>query len=254
MDTYYSEDILEKYDKFKQGCFLIFKKWQAFRFSLDNNPELLTVYSDEERTELEIYTVLRVLLSDIDDEINKYNSKVVINMIAEMLYDFMTSYFNLELDDKSENFVARDIYNLHGEIFKEEKYTFLEQLKKIDSESKLNFYIDFPISKKSVENKILSDKMEKMVIDDEQDDECDSDEDEENENNLKEDKTCNDAEKDITQNMTTDAEGFVEVKKNKENKKKKNEKNMEIDNVVNKKNDNIPDAEGFVEIKKKKKK
>jgi hypothetical protein len=59
MESCYSLDMLEKFDLFKNGSFNIFKKWQAFRMALDQNPEFLTVYQDDEKTELEIYYILR---------------------------------------------------------------------------------------------------------------------------------------------------------------------------------------------------
>lgn len=238
--------MLEKFDKFKNGCFLIFKKWQGFRLALDNNPDLLTVYADEERTELEIYSMLRILLSDIDDEINKINSKAVINMIAEMLYDFIQAYFGIELEDQSERFVARDIYELHGDIFKEGKYVYFEKLKKEDKEFKSSFSIDFPITKKSVQTKLLEAKIQKMEIDDEEDSESENEEKKENDI---------DSENKKQTHPVTDADGFVEVKKS---KSKKNNKDIDMDVEINgnskQQEEDLPDADGFIEVKKKKKK
>jgi len=262
MDTYYTREMLDKFDKFKQGSFLIFKKWQAFRLSLDNNPELLTVYADEEKTELEIYNMLRILLSDIDDEINKINSKAVINMIGEMLYDFIQGYFQIEVEDQSEKIIARDIYLLHGEIFKEEKYSFLEQLKKADLQFKSTYAIDFPITKKSVQNKILIDKLDKMDFDDKND--ANDSEEEQNEDENIENCVNN---KNLSENKdnfaTPDSDGFFEIKKNKVKKENKldssnsnsnEEINKQDGNKSKKENENLIDADGFIEIKKKKRK
>ena len=247
MDTYYNEEMLEKFDKFKQGCFLIFKKWQAFRLALDNNPELLTIYADEERTELEIYSMLRVLLSDIDDEINKINSKAVINMVAEMLYDFIQAYFHIEMEDQSEKFVARDIYELHGDIFFSQKCVYFEILKKADKDFKSNFSIDFPISKKSVQTRLLEANLEKMDIDDIEDE--DGSVDEENK------ETTNEKGNDKRSKLIPDSDGFIEVKKSK-GKKLNKDFDMDFDSNINykKQDDNLPDADGFVEVKKNKKK
>ncbi len=259
MDTYYSEEMLDKFEKFKQGCYLIFKKWQAFRIALDNNPDLLTVYADEERTELEIYSTLRVLLSDIDDEINKIKSKAVINMIGEMLYDFIQAYFQIEIEDKSEFHVARDIYELHGDVFKEGKFVFLEKLKLADKELKSSFSIDFPITKKSVQTKLLEAKMQKMDLDDEDGSDTGSEEKEENvsssnANIMSDNNTGNTNNK----GCVLDADGFMEIKKSKG--KKANNKNYDLDvemdlDCNNKKEDeSLPDADGFVQVKKSKKK
>lgn len=245
MDTHYSDEMLDKFEKFKQGSFLIFKKWQAFRLALDNNPDLLTIYADEERTELEIYSTLRVLLSDIDDEINKINSKAVINMIAEMLYDFIQAYFQIEMEDKSEFFISRDIYELHGDIFKEGKYIFFEKLKQADKEYKSNFSIDFPITKRSVQTKLLEAKIDKMDIDDD-------DEGTESENEEKEEKDVNG---DNNKEFVPDSDGFVEVKKSKGKKVNNFEMDVDMDLNVNKtEEENVPDADGFVEVQKNKKK
>lgn len=253
MDTEYSCEMLEKFDRFKQGCFLIFKKWTAFRLALDNNPELLTVYYDEEKTELEIYYMLRLLLSDIDDEINKYNSKVAINLVAEMLFDFIQGYFHIEIEDQSDKLVARDIVNLHGELFKEDKFKFFEELKLSEKNFKGNFSIDFPITKKSIENKLIIDNMKKMEIDNDSETENTITEDEEETKNDKEknlDNEDDDKNKLTLKKNEPDSDGFIEVKKNKRMKNKISKKTDDMD--IDTEPPNQDDI--FVEAKKKKKK
>ena len=243
MESCYSSDILEKFDLFKKGSFLILKQWPAFRMALDHNPELLIVYADEEKKELEIYYFLRCVLSDIDDEIVKKNhSMIVANIIGGILLDFIINYFNIDVEDNSEKLIASDILKLHSQIFREDKLTYYNELEKSASLFKGEFSIEFPITKNSVEKKILLNK-DKKVEDEESGEES---EDEEMEEEKKDDKK---EEKIINKNLSQpDDDGFSQVLKSK--KKKDNfDENVEMKVVEN----NEPDADGFFEVKNKKK-
>lgn len=261
MDSHYSQEMLEKFDKFKKGSFLIFRKWAAFRMALDNNPELLTVYYDDEKTELEVYYMLRVLLSEVDDEISTGNSKIVTNFVAEILFDFIQEYFHLEIEDNSEKLVARDLVILHCQIFKDDKDELYENLKKEDKIFKGNYSVDFPITKKSVMNKILTDKMEKMEIDDgiSSGSEVDGEDNKDKSIKGKEEKNNIKGNGKIKDLNIPDQDGFVEVKKKKKMDKTNKYENSDVAMEINVEGNmiiqsNVQDSEGFVEVKGKKKK
>lgn len=250
MESCYSSDILEKFDLFKKGSFLIFKQWSAFRMALDHSPELLTIYADEERVELEIYYLLRCVLSDIDDEIVKKNhTMAVTNIISEILLEFIFSYFNIEVEDHSEKLVANDILKLHSQIFREDKFDFFKELEKSAGLFKSEFSVEFPITKKSVEKRILINKEKK------ENEESESEESEEKEN-----EEIKEKEKEkvpIVENKNfskVDDDGFSEVLKSKKKKDKKNFDLDDVDMVVLDKKNNDFDDDGFVEVKQKKKK
>ena len=59
--------------KFHKSCTTIFKKWNAFRQALDNNPQILT-YFNEDQTVLEINEYLDILDDEILSILNNSNN------------------------------------------------------------------------------------------------------------------------------------------------------------------------------------
>merc|ERR1712151_1041648 len=249
----------DKFDQFKKGSFNIFRCWSAFRLALENNPQLLTVYYDDERTELEIYYLMRCVLSDIDDEIIKRNSTMAaVGPIGEILLDFVEGYFNVSVEDNSQKFVGEDILKLHSEIFREDKMDFYKQLEKSAANFKGDYSIEFPITRKSVQKKIIEEKerKEKKRKAQEDDDYSGSDfEEVEDEDDANEEvKEVKEEKKPDNKNFSQpDDDGFTTVLKGKKNKEKKTFDKDDLD-LIKIDNLNIKEDDGFVEVKKKKKK
>lgn len=270
MESYYNSDMLEKFDLFKKGFHNILQMWSAFRIALDHKPELLLIYADEEKKEREIYYLIRCVLSDIDDVIVKKKHTIAATPeIGEILLFFIFDYFKVEVEDNSERLVAQDILKLHSELFREEKLVFYKELEKAAENFKGNYSVDFPITKKSVEKKIVINKeQEKNKENDNESDESDYESyySDENENEKNEEKDSKIPELNTNKNFgVPDDDGFSEVLKTKKKKEKKefdiNENDNDLiilDNNAKNANNNSNkmdlEDDGFVEVKKKKKK
>ena len=205
LKTNFNKSVIRSY--FREGCINIFKKWTAFRLALDNNPQILTYYN-EDQSILEINEYLEMLYDDILNSIvnDKTNNKECIqDEIADCLYTFIGDYFNAELDDQSDIEISKILYKLFLEL-KDGKTEYLESLKK--EKNKIKYNIDFPISGNQ---KIIMEKYE-------EEEEEEEDEKEENEVNKNLDKNC-DKEQNINKNkkkdnkMEIDEEGFIIIKK-----------------------------------------
>jgi hypothetical protein len=204
---------------FREGCINVFKKWSAFRLALDNNPQVLTYYN-EDQSILEINEYLEMLYDDILNSIynDKTNNKECIqDEIADCLYTFIGDYFNAELDDQSDIEISKILYKLFLEL-KDGKIEYLEKLKK--DKNKIKYNIEFPITGNQ---KIIMEKYEEEKEEDE--------EEEENENN--------------NENVKEDIKENIE----------KNDKENNLNNKNNKKDNKMEiDDEGFIIVKKKGKK
>ena len=202
-------------EKFKEGCISVFKRWNAFRLALDNNPQILTYYNEDESV-LEINEYLEMLYDDILNSIynDKTNNKECIqDEIADCLYTFIGDYFNAELDDQSDIEISKILYKLFLEL-KDGKVEYLENLKK--EKNKIKYNIEFPITGNQ---KIIMEKYEEEKEEEEEEDENNNEDDKEehkeniekinnnNENNL------NNNNKKKDNKMEIDDEGFIIVKK-----------------------------------------
>jgi len=131
-------------DKFKQGCISIFKRWTAFRLALDNNPQILTYYN-EDQTVLEINEYLEMLYDDILTTIIKNNNRSnLIEEVSDCLFTFMSDYFQIDLEDQSDSEIANILINLFNEL-KNGKDTLLNNLKNKENKSNMKYNVDFPI-------------------------------------------------------------------------------------------------------------
>ena len=131
-------------DKFKQGCISIFKRWTAFRLALDNNPQILTYYN-EDQTVLEINEYLEMLYDDILTTIIKNNNRSnLIDEVSDCLFTFMSDYFQVDLEDQSDSEIANILINLFNEL-KNGKDTLLNNLKNKENKSNMKYNVDFPI-------------------------------------------------------------------------------------------------------------
>ena len=131
-------------DKFKQGCISIFKRWTAFRLALDNNPQILTYYN-EDQTVLEINEYLEMLYDDILTTIIKNNNRSnLIDEVSDCLFTFMSDYFQVDLEDQSDSEIANILINLFNEL-KNGKDTLLNKLKNKENKSNMKYNVDFPI-------------------------------------------------------------------------------------------------------------
>ena len=131
-------------DKFKQGCISIFKRWTAFRLALDNNPQILTYYN-EDQTVLEINEYLEMLYDDILTTIIKNNNRSnLIEEVSDCLFTFMSDYFQVDLEDQSDSEIANILINLFNEL-KNGKDTLLNNLKNKENKSNMKYNVDFPI-------------------------------------------------------------------------------------------------------------
>ena len=154
--------------KFHKSCTTIFKKWNAFRQALDNNPQILT-YFNEDQTVLEINEYLDILYDEIlsilnnsnnnnfdnndynnNDENNNdinntninSNDNYIIEEISHSLYSFMSDYFNIELKDQSDKEIAKILFIIFNEL-KRGKENYIKQYEIKTVGNKYN--IDFPI-------------------------------------------------------------------------------------------------------------
>ena len=131
-------------DKFKQGCISIFKRWTAFRLALDNNPQILTYYN-EDQTVLEINEYLEMLYDDILTTIIKNNNRSnLIEEVSDCLFTFMSDYFQVDLEDQSDSEIANILINLFNEL-KNGKDILLNNLKNKENKSNMKYNVDFPI-------------------------------------------------------------------------------------------------------------
>ena len=131
-------------DKFKQGCISIFKRWTAFRLALDNNPQILTYYN-EDQTVLEINEYLEMLYDDILTTIIKNNNRSnLIEEVSDCLFTFMSDYFQVDLEDQSDSEIANILINLFNEL-KNGKDILLNDLKNKENKSNMKYNVDFPI-------------------------------------------------------------------------------------------------------------
>ena len=131
-------------DKFKQGCISIFKRWTAFRLALDNNPQILTYYN-EDQTVLEINEYLEMLYDDILTTIIKNNNRSnLIDEVSDCLFTFMSDYFQVDLEDQSDSEIANILINLFNEL-KNGKDILLNNLKNKENKSNMKYKVDFPI-------------------------------------------------------------------------------------------------------------
>jgi hypothetical protein len=155
---------------FIEGSILIFKKWASFRMALDNNPEVLTQFSDDEDKQLEINEMLNCLFNDILQEMEKESGPVLEQNVADLIFCFVQEFFDVDLEDDSERQIAKNLIKLYNEIFKENKTEFIDRLRTIDKTFNYsNYSIAFPII---VQEKVLVKDFEnKMKIDKEEDDE-----------------------------------------------------------------------------------
>ena len=148
--------------KFHKSCITIFKNWNSFREALDNNPQILT-YFNEDQTVLEINEYLDVLYDEIlsilnntsnsnniinknndDNENNDYINydNNIIKEISFSLYSFMSDYFNINLKDESEKEIAKILFIIFNEL-KKGKENFIKQYEINSVVNKYN--IEFPI-------------------------------------------------------------------------------------------------------------
>ena len=115
-------------------------------------------------------------------------------IIGEILLEFISSYFNIEVEDYSEKLIASDILKLHSQIFREEKKDFFNELEKSANLFQSEFSVEFPITKKSVEKKIMLNKEKKEKED--------KDKDKENNNDYNEEESENeDSENEESENL-----------------------------------------------------
>ena len=182
-------------DKFKQGCISIFKRWTAFRLALDNNPQILTYYN-EDQTVLEINEYLEMLYDDILTTIIKNNNRSnLIEEVSDCLFTFMSDYFQIDLEDQSDSEIANILINLFNEL-KNGKDTLLNNLKNKENKSNMKYNVDFPILGN-----------QKVIFEKEEEDIEESFEEEEEKNN---ERNNNKMETD-----DVDEDGFTVVKKGK---------------------------------------
>ena len=182
-------------DKFKQGCISIFKRWTAFRLALDNNPQILTYYN-EDQTVLEINEYLEMLYDDILTTIIKNNNRSnLIEEVSDCLFTFMSDYFQVDLEDQSDSEIANILINLFNEL-KNGKDILLNNLKNKENKSNMKYNVDFPILGN-----------QKVIFEKEEEDIEESFEEEEEKNN---ERNNNKMETD-----DVDEDGFTVVKKGK---------------------------------------
>ena len=182
-------------DKFKQGCISIFKRWTAFRLALDNNPQILTYYN-EDQTVIEINEYLEMLYDDILTTIIKNNNRSnLIDEVSDCLFTFMSDYFQVDLEDQSDSEIANILINLFNEL-KNGKDILLNNLKNKENKSNMKYNVDFPILGN-----------QKVIFEKEEEDIEESFEEEEEKNN---ERNNNKMETD-----DVDEDGFTVVKKGK---------------------------------------
>ena len=178
---------------FIEGGTLIFKKWSSFRMALDNTPEVLKNYTDESNTQLEINEMLNVLFYDILEEGRKESGSVLETNIADLIFCFFQEFLDIDLEDDSERYVAKNLIKLQEEL-KSLKLDYLERLRQVDKTFDYStYYIQFPI--------VIDDK--NLIKDFENQMEIDESPKTQNNNGNK------------NKQVEMDDEGFVIVKKNK---------------------------------------
>ncbi len=199
---------------FKDGAFLIFKKWSTFRIALDNSPHILRQYVDEDKqNELEFNFILNQLLNDISLEIKNTNdrSNSLINSISETLCDFLDQFFNLYIEGGDENFVAKSLVKLYDELA-EGKVEYYEKLKVLDSKHNYSVYsIEFPLDVVKAKTISMMNDIGEMDIDEDGDGDSSDDEDYRENNNENENRKG-----DLkTKVNEPDDDGFIVVQKKK---------------------------------------
>jgi len=178
---------------FIEGATLIFKKWSSFRMALDNTPDVLKNYTDETNTQLEINEMLNVLFSDIMEESHKESGSILETNITDLIFCFFQEYLDIDLEDDSERYVAKNLIKLYDEL-KCLKLDYLERLRQVDKTFNYStYYIQFPIV--IDDTKLIKDFENQMEIDEST---------ETRNNNVNKNKQ-----------VEMDDEGFVIVKKNK---------------------------------------
>jgi hypothetical protein len=161
------EGNIDKFTLFTEGATLIFKKWAAFRLTLDHNPEILDEYIDDEedpeQEELEINVLLRALLEDIFAE---YSNKGIEIKVSKMLYEFLCDNYDTYLEDKSEELVAKSLKRLFDELISG-KNEYLNKLREQDKTFNYSVYsIKFPIEESTEDVEMA---VEKLKIENEPD-------------------------------------------------------------------------------------
>ena len=131
-------------EKFKEGCISVFKRWNAFRIALDNNPQILTYYNEDESV-LEINEYLEMLYDDILFTIEKYrNNCNLIKEISDCLYSFISDYFQIDLEDQSDEEISKILINLFNELI-DGKNNLYNELKMKEKNNLNHYNISFPI-------------------------------------------------------------------------------------------------------------
>ena len=131
-------------EKFKEGCISVFKRWNAFRIALDNNPQILTYYNEDESV-LEINEYLEMLYDDILFTIEKYrNNCNLIKEISDCLYTFISDYFQVDLEDQSDEEISKVLINLFNELI-DGKNNLYNELKMKEKNNLNHYNISFPI-------------------------------------------------------------------------------------------------------------
>ena len=131
-------------EKFKEGCISVFKRWNAFRIALDNNPQILTYYNEDESV-LEINEYLEMLYDDILFTIEKYrNNCNLIKEISDCLYSFISDYFQIDLEDQSDEEISKILINLFNELI-DGKNNLYNELKMNENNNLNHYNISFPI-------------------------------------------------------------------------------------------------------------
>ena len=188
-----------KKDKFKQGCISVFKKWSAFRLTLDENPKILTYYN-EDQTVLEINEMLETLYEELYSicSSKKYAGKTLENELADCLAGFIEDYFQVVLADESDFEIARVLISLYNDL-EDGKEVVLNNLKKNETKNLTQYSIEFPILGN-----------QKIIFEKEDDDEDDEEEDEEEEEEEKDNHTRQNPSPKMDDGP--DEDGFIEVK------------------------------------------
>ena len=131
-------------EKFKEGCISVFKRWNAFRIALDNNPQILTYYNEDESV-LEINEYLEMLYDDILFTIEKYrNNCNLIKEISDCLYSFISDYFQIDLEDQSDEEISKILINLFNELI-DGKNNLYNELKMKEKNNLNHYNISFSI-------------------------------------------------------------------------------------------------------------
>jgi hypothetical protein len=148
---------------FIEGATLIFKKWSSFRMALDNSPEVLKNYIDENNTQLEINEMINVLFCDMIQEIEKESGSILEMNVADLIFCFFQEFFDVDLEDESERSVAKNLIKLFIDL-KNGNFEYLERLRQVDKTFNYShYYIQFPIVIE--EKRLIQDFESQMVID-----------------------------------------------------------------------------------------